>query len=84
VRTLKPYPLATAANVARQYAFRFRGASLRERVAELLAQYPDVRAPNWISWEGGTLTNVQTTARLRMLLDALDILDTADYTSTGV
>ena len=72
MQTLCRYPRATAATVSRQYAFRFpHGPSLADRVAELLAKYPNVSAPSWISWEGGALTNCQTSDRLRALYAAL-------------
>lgn len=47
------------------------GVRLADRVGELLERYPDVVAPNWLSWEGHRITNAATTARLRDILTAL-------------
>ena len=48
------------------------GVALSERVRTLLAEYPAVESPNWLSWEGHRITNVATTAGLRALLIALE------------
>ena len=52
------------------YEARFR-VSLAARVADLLERYPEVAAPNFISWEGGTLLGADTSAKLRGLLSTL-------------
>lgn len=47
------------------------GVSLKSRVSELIERYPDVADPNWISWEGHSITNISTSEKLRILRDAL-------------
>ena len=69
MQTLCRYPRATAATVSRQYAFRFpHGPSLADRVAALLAEYPNA---SYISLEAAELTNCHTSDRLRALYAAL-------------
>lgn len=60
-----------APTMAAVYERRF-GVPLAERVAALLEAYPNVVAPNWVSWEGHVITNAATTARLREILTALN------------
>jgi hypothetical protein len=47
------------------------GVKLADRMTELLAKYPDVTAPNWISWEGHRFTNAATSKALRNWLQSL-------------
>lgn len=49
------------------YYFKF-GVHLETRVRELIERYPDVSAPNFISWEGEQETKADTTEALRQLL----------------
>lgn len=49
-----------AVRYERQFPMR-----LSDRIEGLLAQYPDVIAPNWLSWEGLRFTNADTSAKLR-------------------
>lgn len=56
--------------MAEIYAARF-GVSLRDRLADLLAKYPDVQAPNFLSWEGEIFTRADTSEKMRALLGAL-------------
>lgn len=44
------------------------GRDLAERLAELIAQYPNVVAPNFLSWELGCQQNCNTTAGLQVML----------------
>lgn len=60
-----------APQMAAVYERTFR-KPLRERVVELIQEYPNVEAPNWLSWEGYRITNIETTAKLRLLLAALE------------
>lgn len=48
------------------------GMSLKTRVSELLAAYPDVVEPNFLSWEGESITGADTTEKLQNLLTALN------------
>jgi hypothetical protein len=52
------------------YESRFK-VSLAARVTNLLEKYPDVVAPNFLSWEGEALTGADTSAKLRDLLATL-------------
>lgn len=70
---MQPYSPTAAATISRQYAIRFRSPiALVGRVRDLLARYPDVAAPNFLSWEGEGLTHCDTSAKLRNLLAALE------------
>lgn len=60
------YPLSP-----RQMALTYRhsfGFQLRNRLAILAHRYPDIVAPNFLSWEGETLTNADTSEKVRALL----------------
>lgn len=59
-----------AESPAKVYQSRF-GLSLKSRVRSLLAKHPAVVAPNFLSWEGETLTGADTTDKLRALLATL-------------
>jgi len=70
------YSPTVAASLARQYAFRFPfGPSLVARLSGLVERYADLPAGAWVSWEGASLTQAETTAKMRALL--------ATLTSTG-
>lgn len=59
-----------APTMAAVYERTFR-VPLRERIADLLTQYPNVSSPDWISWEGHRITNAATSDRLAELLEAI-------------
>ena len=61
----------TAAQLAADYVGRFN-RELHERVSGLLAQYPDVVAPNFLYWEFCWETSCDTSDGLRRLLAELD------------
>ncbi len=61
------YSTEDARRMAREYRERF-GFRLFTRLGNLSHRYPDVQSPNWISWEGETLTGADTTAKVRDLL----------------
>lgn len=61
----------TAAQLAADYVARFN-RELHDRVADLLAQYPDVAAPNFLCWEFCWETSCDTSDGLRQLLAKLD------------
>lgn len=42
-----------------------------DRMRELLAKYPNVASPDWLSWEGARYTNVTNSAGLRRWLAVL-------------
>lgn len=63
-------PKSLLAAKAKAYEIRF-GLPLIDRVQSLIAEYPDVTSPNFLSWEGEGLTGADTSAKLRDLLVAL-------------
>ena len=58
-------------DAAQRYETRF-GVKLADRMRDLIASYPDVIAPNWISWEGHRFTNAANTKALRRWLAVLE------------
>ena len=60
----------TAQEKATAYQARFK-VKLRYRLMYLIPRFPSVKAPNWFSWEGGTITGVDTTRKARNLLRKL-------------
>ena len=62
---MKPTP-TTARELAEAYRKQF-GFQLRGRLATLLHRHPNVRAPEFVSWEGESLTGADTTEKLRAL-----------------
>lgn len=61
------YTREGARQMAREYRERF-GFRLLTRLGSLSHRYPDVQAPNFISWEGESLTGADTTDKVRALL----------------
>jgi len=53
--------------LAQQYKDKF-GFRLYTRLQVLAHRYPNVKEPNFISWEGQQLTGADTTAKIRDLL----------------
>lgn len=69
-----------------QYSVLYRlkfGLHLETRVESLLQLYPDVSAPNFISWEGEQETGADTTAKLRELLSNLQVASTLAITEVS-
>lgn len=62
------YTRNQAARLANQYTDKF-GFRLYTRLRNLSHKYPDVVAPNFLSWEGETITGADTTEKVRALLD---------------
>ena len=60
--------------LAKTYRAHF-GFSLYGRLCILSHRHPDVTPPNFISWEGATLTGADTTAKIRQLLHQLNWSD---------
>lgn len=57
----------TPEEMAQEYRYRF-GFQLRGRLSVLSHRYPNVSAPDFISWEGAELTGADTTEKVRALL----------------
>lgn len=68
--TMTEKRIATMKARAADYETTFR-RPLVDRIRELLSDYPDVKSPNWLSWEGARLTNITTSNGLRRWLSVL-------------
>ena len=67
METLRHKQVAARKSAAARYESAF-GKPLAERIAELLTSYPEITAPNWISWEGHKFTNAATSRALKTWL----------------
>jgi hypothetical protein len=68
--------LSKRINAMRAAAQRYQatfGSPLAARLEELIAAYPNVESPNWVSWEGHKFTNAATTSALRRWLSAITL-----------
>ena len=64
-RSMTGLPLAEAYSIV-------YGRALVPRIKELIREYPDVRAPNFLSWELEAAQGADTTAKLKALLAEIE------------